>query len=418
MGKIDQKIICGDNIKVLQNYPDNYFHSIVTDAPYGLSKEPNVTKMLQAWITDGFLEVGGSGFMGKKWDSFVPQPLFWKEIYRVLKPGGHVLCFFGTRTYDWGVMAMRISGFEIRDQMQWIYGSGFPKNMDISKKIESSFKEQYSGYGTALKPANEPIVIARKPIEKGLTIVQNIIKYGTGAININDCRIQFLNEVDYNSAKWGRGTNIVGGNYVGAIKSSGKLNINANSIGRWPSNVIFDEYAAEVLDSQTGFLKSGKPSGIKKGISKNAFGNYGPIDVTGYGYRGGASRFFYCAKASRNERSMGLENFEKKKRDLILESGHAGTDNGFNRGADKLANHHPTVKPIKLMQYLVRLVTPKGGIILDPFNGSGTTTIACKLEQINCVGIDIDIEYCNIAEARLKAFNVEQINEQAELKFD
>ena len=134
--KAEQIIITGNNIDSLKNYPDNFFDSIVTDPPYGLGKEPNAEEMLQAWITTGYLEVKGAGFMGKEWDAFVPQPIFWKEVFRVLKHGGHVVSFFGTRTYDWGVMSMRLAGFEVRDCIQWIYGSGFPKSHNISIALD------------------------------------------------------------------------------------------------------------------------------------------------------------------------------------------------------------------------------------------------------------------------------------------
>ncbi len=200
-----QIVLTGNNLDVLKKYPDNYFDSIVTDPPYGLGKEPDAVKMLKAWIETGYLEVNGGGFMGKEWDAFVPQPLFWKQIFRVLKHGGHVVSFFGTRTYDWGVMSMRLAGFEIRDCIQWVYGSGFPKSHNIgiavdklrgverdllerpkseqrpnAKKVRSQdnkvgsfgmmdnkFKSvgnsEWEGWGTSLKPANEPIVLARKP---------------------------------------------------------------------------------------------------------------------------------------------------------------------------------------------------------------------------------------------------------------
>ena len=242
MSDTKQIVISGNNIETLKNYPDNYFDSIVTDPPYGLGKEPNAEEMLRAWIDTGYLAVGGSGFMGKEWDAFVPQPLFWKEIFRVLKHGGHVVSFFGTRTYDWGCMAIRLAGFEIRDCIQWVYGSGFPKSHNISKAIdkmkgakrevvgknnysmpkadnsmgENSYgisggklangitaerivsditmpsteeAKQWEGWGSAIKPANEPIVLARKPLEKGLSIAQNVLKWGTGAINIDASRI-------------------------------------------------------------------------------------------------------------------------------------------------------------------------------------------------------------------------------------
>jgi hypothetical protein len=294
-------VLNGDNIEVLKKYPDNYFDAVVTDPPYGLGKEPNAEDVMKGWIEKGYHEVGGSGFMGKEWDAFIPQPIFWKEVFRVLKHGGHVLAFYGTRTYDWGVMAMRFAGFEVRDTIYWHYGSGFPKSHNISKaidkmpkannrlvefsellkekrnqlnlsiseaddlicggstmynflegrningvlkiyppnkdfyeKIKSQYKiegwddiiennldiiglekgnfgfqadgkrwneerelkeatteeaKQWDGWGSALKPASEPIVMARKPLEKGLSIAENVLKYGTGAINIDGCRV-------------------------------------------------------------------------------------------------------------------------------------------------------------------------------------------------------------------------------------
>jgi len=225
------KVINGDNIEVLKTYPDNYFDSIVTDPPYGLGKEPNPNELLKDWIEKGYHEIQGKGFMGKEWDAFVPQPNFWKEVFRVLKPGGHVLAFYGTRTYDWGVMAMRFAGFEVRDCIQWLYGSGFPKSHNIGKSVDKlkgnerklvgegksgktakafNLNEQqreagtgilagqyeitkgnseWEGWGSALKPANEPIVLARKPLEKGLSIAENVLKWGTGGINIDGCRV-------------------------------------------------------------------------------------------------------------------------------------------------------------------------------------------------------------------------------------
>ena len=331
-----QQVFCGNNIELLREYPDNYFDAVVTDPPYGLGKEPNAEEMLRAWITEGHLEVKGSGFMGKEWDAFIPQPIFWKEVYRVLKHGGHVVSFFGTRTYDWGVMAMRLSGFEIRDCIQWIYGSGFPKSHNISKaidkmqgaerevigksnysmpKADNSMKEnsygisggklangataerviadvttpstpeakKWDGWGTALKPANEPIVLARKPIEKGLNIAQNVIKWGTGALNIDASRLEHNEEQKFTN----RGQRKEGWNMDNCgFDSTKNVTASANPSGRFPTNVILthhpdckcvglkdisneDETISEewtcvedcpikVMDNQSGQLTSGK----------------------------------------------------------------------------------------------------------------------------------------------------------------
>ncbi len=386
-------IICGKNLEILRGYPDNHFHAVVTDSPYGLGKQPDAAKMLQAWLTDGYYEVKGSGFMGKKWDAFVPQPLFWKEVMRVLKPGGHVLSFFGTRTQDLGVLAMRLAGFEIRDSLMWVYGSGFPKSLDIGKTIDkrlgvkstvignsitksrkmnggkyngerlyeadfiqltrpnSDAAKLYEGYGTALKPAHEPIVLARKPLVG--TVADNVLVHGCGGLNLAACRI-------------------------GSNQLSAK--------GRFPANFLLDEYAAMKLDEQAP--KTGAFAKVKSGQngqSRGIFGDYvekGDDGATFYddGLQG-ASRFFYVAKASKKEREAGL----------IATEGSNG----------KRLNIHPTVKPIKLMQYLVRLVTPIGGIVLDPFCGSGSTLCAAAMEGFSYVGIEQDHAFVEISKGRV-----------------
>jgi len=437
----DITIECGNNIELLKKYPDNYFDSVVTDCPYGLGKEPNALKLLQDWIDQGYHEIKGKGFMGKAWDSFVPQPMFWKEVFRVLKPGGHVLAFFGTRTYDWGTMAIRLSGFEIRDMITWHYGSGFPKSLDISKQIDkmtgaerqvvgskltgtmagqngnlnikngwksgqqmidvtvptTDEAKQWNGYGTALKPATEPICVARKPLIG--TVAENVLKYGTGGINIDGCRIKFKSDEDLKSATYGTGTNILGANYVGSKLTDGRKNIEANSDGRFPANVILDLHMANVLDKQTGVLTSGIPSGIRN-ASNNIYGQYATgQDVTGYGDTGGASRFFYCAKASQEERNSGCEHIEAIKTN---DGRQIETDNAFQRGKNERNNNHPTVKPISLMRYLQRLVTPVGGITLDPYAGSGTSGCSAAFENINIVLMEMEDDYIPIIEARTK----------------
>lgn len=249
------KIYNGNCFDILKTLPDNSIDSIVTDPPYGLSKEPDMNDVLAAWMNGLEYKHGHAGFMGKEWDSFVPGPNIWKECLRVLKPGGHMVAFFGTRTYDLGVLAIRMAGFEIRDQLAWVYGSGFPKSLDVSKAIDATLAtgkssskalsqteksrpvvgevkrvvsknrlaseghsdtgvkrnrerfidtetkpipvtaalsdaaKQWEGWGTALKPAQEPIVLARKPLSEN-TVAKNVLKYGTGGINIDDCRIE------------------------------------------------------------------------------------------------------------------------------------------------------------------------------------------------------------------------------------
>lgn len=514
-----QQVFCGDNIELLKQYPDNHFDSIVTDAPYGLGKEPNAVELMKDWVEKGYHKISGSGFMGKEWDAFVPQPLFWKEAFRVLKHGGHVLSFFGTRTYDWGVMAMRFAGFEVRDTITWHYGGGFPKSYNIAKGIEgkltvgsSNHKEyklmqgdksvsklgtfnkmqleqgarpndctsneitinhilttdeakKWDGWGSAIKPASEPIVLARKPLEKGLSIAENVLKWGTGGINIDGCRIGIdKNDKNHrhNPSKGNEGEN--------SIFGIGGHNRNLNPQGRFPANVIFSHHedcvcnvTKEVkgdtgekslksanqffthnkntklganagglgdangnetvenwtcvdgcpikeLDQQSGVTKSQR-SARGNVVDNNIFGKYNAQEntVRGHSDKGTASRFFYTSKSSKRERNKGLEGFEQKEgggmNGAIDKSLLTGSGNERN---NLMLNTHPTIKPIKLMQYLVRLITPPNGIVLDPFNGSGTTGIAAKLEGLNYVGLELDAEYCKISEARIAAWEVEK----------
>ena len=483
-------VISGNNIDSLKDYPDNYFDSVVTDPPYGLGKEPNAEEMLRAWIDTGYLAVGGSGFMGKEWDAFVPQPLFWKEIFRVLKYGGHIVSFFGTRTYDWGCMAIRLAGFEIRDCIQWVYGSGFPKSHNVGKsvdkiqgnereiigtskangikaitksRVEQGYRKnltiansrdertldkgnsEWEGWGSALKPANEPIVLARKPLEKGLSIAENVLKWGTGAINIDGSRIG--NEL-IKGQKAGQGFNNVKGFGVNTKlgNEEAKEYISEDVNGRFPANFILghhfdcemkiektiytdtneeesneiwichDDCPIKILDEQSGISKSSDTQ-----RNRNTIGSFGmPNDKTPeYNDIGGASRFFYVAKPSQWERNFGLDEFEQKqtiggggltaplREDGSLETSSTGGKFGSIKALR--SNIHPTVKPIKLMQYLVRLITPPNGIVLDPFAGSGTTGIACKIDGFNFVGLELSEEYTEIANSRIESFKEEKV---------
>ena len=405
-------VYVGNNIEVLKTFPDNSIDSVVTDPPYGLGKEPNAIEVLQSWITTGYHEVKGKGFMGKEWDAFVPQPNFWKEIYRVLKPGGYVLSFAGTRTYDWMVMGVRLAGFEIRDMIAWLYGSGFPKSHDISKAIDKSLgaerevvgkhqrpaksiytqaqvemskdvnitapsteeAKQWQGWGTALKPALEPIVMARKPLDG--TVAQNVLKHGVGGINIDESRVPFEDTNNpatnplYRQQNKDKYKQVQGGELSNGVVpfTSGKNGVQEQ--GRFPANVIHDG-----SDEVVSFFPSEED-------------NESP------------SRFFYTAKASKEERNFGLYDFED---DVVTDGRTKPIDNAFNRGETKRKNIHPTVKPIDLMRYLVRLVTPKNGICLDPYLGSGTTAIACEMEKFSWIGIELMPEYAEIAKARIGA---------------
>lgn len=394
----------GNNIEVLETFPPNSIDAIITDSPYGLSKEPDAIKCLQDWIDHGYHEVKGSGFMGKHWDAFVPQPVLWKECFRVLKPGGHLLSFFGTRTYDWGTLAIRLAGFEIRDCVMWIYGSGFPKSLDISKAIdkaagaerekvkifnahnnkgsqnsrpfieaakEKGYHEidgvdpitdaakQWNGYGTALKPACEPICVARKPLES--TVIENVLQYGTGGINVDAGRVELIGKNDPRLNSAGSWKTDKAGKNVYSAGLSGK-EIGSSPLGRWPANIIHDG-SDEVL---AGFPDAARQAGSpKKTTHKN--GMFG-IGTPGRIYKednNSSARFFYCAKTSPAERA------ERK---------------------------HPTIKPLALMEYLVKVFCPAGGIVLDPFIGSGTTAIACNNTGHKWIGIEADP--ANYAEAK------------------
>ena len=390
----------GDNIMSLKKLPDNSIDSIVTDPPYGLS------------------------FMNKKWDYDVPSVEFWKEAYRVLKPGGHILSFGGTRTYHRMTVNIEDAGFEIRDQIQWLYGSGFPKSHNIGKsvdKIQGNEREvvgsdvcgtreeqlgewgmksgeyeltkgtsEWEGWGTALKPANEPICVARKPLSEA-TIADNVLKWGTGGINIDGCRIGIegatkrSHQAEYDKDENGREDRSE--NWMRKGHSIIELNE-----GRFPANIILDEEAGEVLDEQSGISKSQSGTTKTKINNKDAnwFRNAGgdTEDRWGFGDKGGASRFFYQAKVSKKERNMGLD---KRK-------------NGETPEAPVQKNSHPTVKPVSLMAYLCRLITPPNGIVLDPFMGSGSTGIAAKLEGLRFCGMEMDEDYFKIASARIDGY--------------
>jgi site-specific DNA-methyltransferase (adenine-specific) len=335
--------------------------------------------------------------MGKDWDTGLTafSPELWREVRRVLKPGAHLLACGGTRTYHRLTCAIEDAGFEIRDCLAWLYGSGFPKSLNLG-----------DGLGTALKPAHEPIVLARKPF-KG-TVAANVEKHGTGALNIDACRVSLMDgeQIDggFHSAVpadegWQRPWMADREKFAGKVDAAMER---ANTLGRWPANVVLDDLAAACLDEQSGESTSntGTP---RTGAAGNGWG----MTATGAEYDdvGGASRFFYCAKPSREERDMGCWSMPVKTAGELTgrKEGSAGQKHGRS-GTDAAArNYHPTVKPVELMRWLVRLVTPIGGICLDPFLGSGTTGMAAKYEQREFIGIEREAEYVAIAERRIAA---------------
>lgn len=349
----------GDCLAVLRTLPDNSVDSIVTDPPYGLS------------------------FMGKRWDYDVPGVDVWAECLRVLKPGGHLLAFAGTRTQHRMAVRIEDAGFEIRDMIAWVYGSGFPK----------SHNGQWGG--TALKPALEPITMARKPLIG--KVDSNWREHGTGALNIDGCRVptdENLNGGRYSDNKQGDD-----GNSYGSGINLRSANDYQQPVGRWPANLIHDgsDEVVTLFPQTATSVGGGRKNGDKFG------GGYAPSgeDTIGYGDTGSAARFFYCAKASKRDRDEGLGEFEQKR------GGAEQFDSRWKEGTGEMrqptrANVHPTVKPTDLMAYLCRLVTPPGGVVLDPFMGSGSTGKAAMREGFQFIGIEREAEYLAIAKARIE----------------
>lgn len=387
------RLLKGDCREQLKLIPDESVDSIVTDPPYEL------------------------GFMGKSWDAsgIAYNVEVWQECLRVLKPGGHLLAFGGSRTYHRLACAVEDAGFEIRDQIMWVYGSGFPKSLDVAKAIDkmhgaerdtlteevsdifgnrterlerpafgigangSAFNghaegamaretspatddaKKWDGWGTALKPAHEPVVVARKPLAG--TVAQNVLRYGTGAINIDGCRVETDDAIPSTS-----NNNIRNNAYASNTSERERdTTYTQHAQGRWPANFIHDG-SDKVLE----LFPETKPEAS-------------------------TARFFYCAKVSKAERNAGLEH-------LPMRQGGAmevvETRPGKPSNQPMRHNHHPTVKPIDLMRYLIRLVTPPNGTVLDPFAGSGTTLVAAIHEHMNPIGIELTEEYWPIIEAR------------------
>lgn len=467
-----------DCLEVLAEMPDNSVDAVVTDPPYGMSQhsQADIIAALTSWLAGEEYVHSKKGFMNKTWDSFVPSPAVWKEVLRVLKPGGHILCAASTRTVDLMGISLRLGGFEIRDtitelydsdtgkqaffdslsseqlkllqrgycelfSVEWVYGSGFPKSLNISKAIDKAVgaereiiavvnktpsasnlcnkgwerpwaegkktmnittssteaAKQWEGFGTALKPAHESFILARKPIEKGLTIAENCLKWGTGGLDIDGCRVE-SNDIESVYRKPTEQNPInptvtkITSKIVGYMDDKYKL-------GRFPANVIHDgsECVLGVFPKSNHVEKRDK----KVESGKNGlFTNHKPGDLSPlYKDTGSAARFFYCSKSSQSERNAGLENFEAKQvrttYDKKVRDAHDNDCGSLKK------NIHPTVKPLSLMRYLVKLITPKNGIVLDPFMGSGSTGIAAKNLGRGFIGIELETEYFEIASKRI-----------------
>ena len=490
-----KQLLLGDCLERLKDIEDNSIDSIVTDAPYGLS------------------------FMGNKWDYDVPSQEIFEECLRVLKPGGHLLCFGGSRTYHRMAVRIEDAGFEIRDQLMWIYGSGFPKSHNIGKNVDkklgnerqetdyiapdgrkrwggNSFSvgeepdgrginkrtkgnSEYEGWGTALKPAHEPIVMARKPLSKK-TVVDNVLEWGTGGINIDESRIKYQDNENINFDR-PRLRNKEGTDWIltQAMDYTNPDYKEYNQEGRWPANVILSHHedckligydeetmiggnngksgfvdgyesgdftkktlpvpiwdcvdgcAVKSLNEHTGPLKGDSPNRKPRngghrekyvGTDNNEKKNDVISDKTFTDSHLGASKFFYVAKPSKKEKDFGMTNEINNQSVKFVKGGlkceicnkwkNSGSpckcdepqfiEQPFNSTPNK--NNHPTVKPIKLMEYLVKLVTPKGGTTLDPFMGSGTTGIAALNNGFNFIGIEMSYDYMEISKQRIKAW--------------
>ena len=434
------KIINGDSLVVLDTLEENSIDAIITDPPYEL------------------------GFMGKGWDKsgIAYNVELWKKALRVLKNGGYLLAFGGSRTYHRIACAIEDAGFEIRDTIMWLYGSGFPKSMNIGlmldkkngidnrtgiiktdgahngkhfnlaekETMKSVYEErkatnEWNGWGTALKPAFEPIIVARKPVDN--SIVDNVIKYGVGGINIDECRVPL--ESDYKAPK----RSIESQNNNNARKGQTQCdlggkgeNAGASELGRFPANVILTYDDSDFDEVCGGFPQSdgsqGKPFSANDYEEHETATNFKRGDFNPYNDSGSASRYFYCAKASKKDRDGGMFDFDLS---IVNDGRNKPIDNAFNRGETLRKNTHPTVKPTTLMQYLVRLVTPNNGTILDPFNGSGSTgkAVMCENKERNknykYIGIELTEEYLPISKARIEyVCNLEDKKESQLTIFD
>ena len=420
----------GDCLNILKMMIEDevFVDSIVTDPPYEL------------------------GFMGRSWDStgIAFQKETWELCFKVLKPGGHLLAFSGSRTYHRMAVAIEDAGFEIRDQVMWLYGSGFPKSMNIGKVIDKKNREimnEYKGWGTALKPAHEPLVLARKPLSEK-SVVDNVLKHRTGGINIDECRVegndakypdtnpdfrdqgrQSKENMGIDKLSFGQTENVkrkkvvrksrdengVWTNDNSGMKAEGSEYADADPRGRFPSNVMHDgsDVVKDIFpNTKSSNVSRERKAGTEFGQSSgwNKHNNVDSGLMPAYGDDGSASRYFYCAKTSKAERNQGLDNLPTKKASSMPgrrnpdDMKDSKIDNDVTgRFVTQKKNIHPTVKPIKLMKYLCRLITPKGGTVLDPFMGSGSTGMAAKEENFEFVGIEKEEEYFNIATARIES---------------
>jgi len=446
VGKV--KLINGDCLIEMQSIAPDSIDAIVTDPPYGLTqnkKGGSGTKSIDLESPYGRARIGTGngqgGFMGMKWDHGVPGKEFWIEALRIAKPGAHLLAFGGDRTHHRLMTAIEDAGWELRTCVYWCFGTGFPKSLDVSKAIDkeagakrkvvgskvgmpgyslkhqgaggvlagradgsldnsegeceitapvTNAAKQWMGWGSALKPAIEIIIMARKPLAKGLTVAANVLVHGTGGLNIDGCRVELNGE--YKCGANGRPSQTgLGDNYDSTTANQ------HSPVGRWPANLIHSgepEVLACFPDSK-GQMGKASITGKHQGNGVYAALKNVTTNPEVRGDAGSAARFFYCAKASSSERHAGMDNpgEQFKLGDTLRKIENKDVGKG---------NHHPTVKPVALMQYLCRLITPPNGIILDPFMGSGSTGKAALKEGFRFVGIELEKDYFEIAKKRIK----------------
>ena len=487
-------IIHGDCLEELKKLEDDSIDAVVCDPPYGLSntKPQQVADVLKAWVTGDTVSVPAKrgGFMGKDWDSFVPPPAVWEECMRVLKPGGHMAVFAGARTQDLMGLSIRLAGFEIRDTLGWVYGSGFPKSMDVGKAIDKrggnshlakeigkaiqearesrgltkgwcderfccgttnwswfegrpagirppsveTFKDivsewpelesyaekvaeverevvgkhqsgihtgpsgvgghgeggaittpatseaqRWDGWGTSLKPAIEPIILARKPLDG--TVAQNVLEHGVGGLNIDECRVAADDKAKFPVGVVSETGTVYGGGE--GIYADRPRTEDRNPAGRFPANVLLDEHAAKEMDRQSGARSDRGGAGNTAKEKRDFPSSYSlpGASKVAYNGEGGASRYFpvfkYQAKAPKKERPV----IERE---------------------DGTRVQHPTVKPLALLDWLVTLITPPDGLVLDPFAGTGTTLQAATNKGFNPIGIEADADYIQLINKRME----------------
>jgi len=377
------QILQGDNRDTLKTLADNSIDAIVTDPPYGID------------------------FLGKSWDANTGALETYQECLRVLKPGGHILAFSAARTYHHLAVTLEQAGFEIRDQIMWIYSSGFPKSQDVGKQLDKKkIDNEWSGWGTALKPAHEPIALARKPIK--LSIAKNAQQWGTGALNIDAGRIPYEDQKDIDTY----------------------LN---NKRGPMERGNDEDGKNIRMFNGETGFKAVKREVTVEQDLPE--LGRF-PSNVIGEILQADYQKYFYCPKVSRKERHIGFDDVPdplanyaqgdvknhplwdpsigtnvQRLKHKILE--HNKTLGQAHQVQGAVGNNHPTVKPIELMKYLIKLITPPGGTVLDPFNGSGSTGCAAVELGFEYIGCELDPAYVEITNKRIAAWNKQDTNFEA-----